>query len=47
MSLASAGYDRLAMNRRGPVPKARSKQLSQRDRQTAPAALDAAQNGVK
>lgn len=29
------------------MPKARSKQLSQRDRQTASAALDAAQNGVK
>jgi hypothetical protein len=47
MGLASAGYDRLAMNPRRPVLKARSKQLSERDRQTASAALDLAQNGVE
>ena len=35
------------MNPRRPVPQARSKQLSERDRQTAAAALAAAQNGVR
>jgi hypothetical protein len=35
------------MNPRRPVLKAHSKQLSERDRQTASAALDLAQNGVK
>jgi len=37
----------LAMASRRPTAKARSKQLSQRDRQAAAAALDAAQSGVK